>query len=106
MITLKIVDKDVNELIKFHSDISINKIEEFMETLEDMDLLNNEGKEVRNRLWELFIQEKEEKEEKEYIINLKKIKKIILREMMKYEMTEELKGEIIKEISEMGNKLK
>lgn len=42
-----------------NTDLSINRIEEFMETLEDLDLLNDKGIKVRNDLWRKYIYKKD-----------------------------------------------
>ena len=47
----------VIELITFNNDLSIIKIGEFLEYLQDEDLLNENGKIVKTHLWEQFIKE-------------------------------------------------
>lgn len=49
--------KEVLNLIKFNNDISIIKIEEFLEYLDDENCLNDKGKNLRASLWRKFVKD-------------------------------------------------
>jgi hypothetical protein len=47
--------EDIEGILRFNNDISIIKIEEFLEYLEDSEMLNSRGKLMRTCLWKKFI---------------------------------------------------
>ena len=50
--------EEINSLLIFNNDLSILRIEEFLEWLEDGDYLNDNGKELKTTLWQKYICEK------------------------------------------------
>ena len=48
---------EVLEIIRFNNDISIIKISEFLEYLDDNNMLNEKGSILNLELWERFIKE-------------------------------------------------
>jgi hypothetical protein len=47
--------EDVESILRFNNDISIIKIEKYLEYLEDSEMLNSRGKLMRYCLWKKFI---------------------------------------------------
>ena len=47
----------INVYLHSNNDLSIVRIEEFLEDLQDRDLLNEKGIELRTALWELYIKD-------------------------------------------------
>ena len=62
MANYKKLKNEVYDLIETNTDLSIDRIEEFLEYLQDEDCLNERGIQLRSELWTLFIKEKETKE--------------------------------------------
>lgn len=53
-------DNSLSHLIACNIDLSVVRISEFMEYLEDNDLLNEEGINLKTKLWETYIKDTEE----------------------------------------------
>jgi hypothetical protein len=49
--------EELNSFIHGNTDLSILRLEEFLEDLEDRCLLNEKGIKLRNTLWELYIKD-------------------------------------------------
>ena len=47
----------LNIYLSANNDLSILRIEEFLEDLQDRDLLNERGISLRNTIWELYIKD-------------------------------------------------
>lgn len=56
---MKIETKDVLSFVKEFNDISPSDLENILEYLDDSGLLNEDGKQFRTILWELFVKDHE-----------------------------------------------